>query len=117
MEIKTVREAVAAQLAGCGKNVEKLVVSRLADAEVEARVADVVAAISKMSELEAEKKALEKFDVEAFDGDGSVATQAYSRKRSEERARNAKAIEKLGGAVDAAFGGNKWAELRRLVKS
>lgn len=117
MEIKTVRDAVAVQLAGCGKNVEELVVARLADAEIKERVADVVSAVSMMSGMESEQKKLEKFDIESFGADGAVVTQAYSKKRSEERAKNNKDIDRLANAVNSAFSESKWAELRKLVRS
>ena len=116
MKIKVVSDAVAERLAACGDSVTERVVGFLAEQEICDRVNDVVAATTKMTEMAAEQKRLDKFDVETFSAEGEVETQAYSKKRSEDRARNAASITRLEKAVSDAFDNNKWAELRKIVR-
>jgi hypothetical protein len=103
MNSKTLRETVAQQLADVGtERVRNTLVNVLVDKELDRRVKLVLEALDKRDALVAEGRKI-KADVVSYNADGSVAQEAWSKAKLEERNKHQQQLDKLEAAIEAAL--------------
>lgn len=114
---KTIQTAVAEQISKIHPRVESMVVDKLVDRAIEARVVPIAQGMDKLKELEEELKKIDHFDSKTFNADGSVKDQSYSGKRIEELKKLRDRIAKLIGAIQKAFDHGDIKDLNQLLQS
>ena len=111
----SIREKVGEQIAALSPAVEAKVVEHFVKKEAERRADAIIKGIDKLSELTRERRKTDKGDIVSYNGDGSVATQAYSKDRLEANKKADEQISKLTTAIDKALEGDA-SDLFNLTK-
>jgi DNA-binding ferritin-like protein len=100
-----IKEAVAERIASSGEEISRRVVDFLAEATIAKRAKMVTDAIIEVDNLTKDLKRL-KPDLTAYNQDGTVASQNWSKKAADDHARLSGRIAKVTKAIDSALAGN-----------
>lgn len=111
----TIREKVGEQIAALSPAVEAKVIEHFVQKEADRRADAIIKGIDKLTELTRERRKTDKGDIVSYNGDGSVATQAYSKDRLEANKKADEQIAKLTKAIDKALEGDA-SDLFNLTK-
>lgn len=108
-----IREAVAERIANSGELVAERVVDALADTTLQKREQQVSQAITESDNLARDLQKL-KPDALTFNQDGTVAAEAFTKARIEQRAKLKSRIEKIENALAKALEKNDWNPIAHL---
>ena len=114
MSVKTIEEAVAERFAKLGGEVADAAINILVEKELDKRKVQVVSAFSEYDELQKRLRRLDKGDVLSYNGDGSVATQAFSKQRLDELKKVKERMAKLEKALEDAIANSDFKKLNEL---
>jgi hypothetical protein len=114
MSVKTIEEAVAGRFAKLGGEVADAAINILVEKELDKRKVQVVSAFSEYDELQKRLRRLDKGDVLSYNGDGSVATQAFSKQRLDELKKVRERMAKLEKALEDAIANSDFKKLNEL---
>lgn len=112
----TVLKDVADKIDASGPIVRERVVSLLVEREVATRTDVLDKALVKRTEIERELRKI-KPDIEAFDVEGKVVRQDYSKARFEELKKKREELERIEKALDKALVDNDFSKLKEVVGS
>ena len=112
---QALRKRIEEQIASSGETLQNQVVTTLVDQELIRRCALVVAGIVKIRQLELDLRKVNKPDNEAFDAEGKVVHQTYSKGKLEEIKKAKEKIETWDRAINNAIGKADYKRLEELV--
>ena len=105
MNTQTITMAVAERIADLAPTVADAITDRLVEKESARRVEKIMTALQTLDGDERSAKKLGP-DIKAFDANGAIVSEAYSKARLDERNKLHKKIEKTRAAIDAALAGD-----------
>jgi len=101
---KTIQEAVAEQISNSGAKVAEIVIDKMAQIEIDKRVATIQKAILKQDELTKDLKKIDKEDFVTYAAGNQVSVM--SKERFEQIKKLKEKIQKLVAATNAALNDN-----------
>lgn len=110
-----IRDKIAEQLAVIAPSVIDQVVEAIVGREVNKRSDALVKVIDKLDSLEKEKRKLDKPDQTFYNAEGEVDVAVFSECRKNERAKNAKNIERHVNAINKAIEKGDMQDVYQLV--
>lgn len=97
---------VASAIAALAPAVEEGVVSTLVERERNKRVDAIVTAIGQYDVIVREGRAFEKPDITAYNTEGNLTSEGFSKQRIEQRTKHKERLAKLEKAIDKALSGD-----------
>jgi hypothetical protein len=116
MTTKTIREAVAEQIAAISPEVENSIVQHFVAAETKKRADAIIKGMDDLASAQKERSKLAKPDLATYNADRTVASESYSKARLDEVEKIDKKTDKLTKALDKALSGDM-GDLLNLGKS
>lgn len=107
------KEIVAQQISSSSQKVFDAVVDVMVTDELKKREELVLSAIKKINELKSESQKT-KPDNTAYDIEGKILQQSYTKETLEKLKKNSEKTAKLVKALDAAFEGGDFSQLKNL---
>jgi hypothetical protein len=111
------REDIAARLVDSDPQIRDLVVTQLAQEEIDARTSATIAVLNKIGEKEKELRKLESKGEVKFALSGDVASDpVFTKEQLEEIKKVREAIARMQNALEAAFATSNFQKLHELAK-